>query len=101
MKISSPLLSSDGHLLSDGASIILRWREHFNTLLSRLLVDPPLSLISEASEAAVDFSMPIDLPSVTETYKAILRQRPGKPVASAVYIQTMSAMLIEKKPCTT
>jgi len=61
MKISSPLLSADGNnLLSDGASIVTRWREYFSTLLNRPQVDPPPSLIQAASEAMVDASIPID-----------------------------------------
>ena len=79
MKIPSPLLSADANnLLSDGASIVTRWREYFNTLLNRPLVDPPPSLIQAASEATVDPSISIDPPSLSETYKAVLKINAGK-----------------------
>jgi len=78
MKIPSPLLSADGNnLLSDGASIVARWREYFSTLLNRPLVDPPPSLIQAASEATVGLSIPI-APSISETYKAIRKIKAGK-----------------------
>ena len=49
-----------------------------STLLNRPPVDPPPSLIQAASEAMVDSSIPIDPPSISETYKAIRKIKAGK-----------------------
>jgi len=100
MKISSPLLSADGNnLLSDGASIVTRWQEYFSTLLNRPLVDPPPSLIQAASEAMVDSSIPIDTPSISETYKAIRKIKAGKASGICSIHPRSTFIMPVEKPC--
>ena len=51
---SAPLMSTDGSLLSDKASVMTRWQEHFSTLLNRPLHPPLVALLSEAAASTPD-----------------------------------------------
>jgi len=51
---SATLMSADGSLLSDKASVMTRSQEHFSTLLNRPLHPPLVALLSEAAASTPD-----------------------------------------------
>lgn len=76
-RVQSPLRSADGHaLLTDKASILNRWAEHFQTLFStdRTVQDAALLNIPQKP-----VQMELDeIPTLEETTKAIEPLKSGK-----------------------
>ncbi len=77
-RISAPILDTSGKLLSDQAAILVRWKEHFATLLNRPAPSPPASLEAAAAEAIVDESISTAPPTLQEVYEAIKKIKSGK-----------------------
>jgi len=64
---STPLTSMDGKLLSDKASVLSRWQEHFSNLLNRSLHTPAPTLCSEAAASTPDPLIDTFPPTLLET----------------------------------
>jgi len=68
--VSSPILASDGSLLSDRENKLKRWEEHFSQLLNRHPAPPSEELQQGAAVAAEDpwdktkIQTTVDLPPV-------------------------------------
>jgi len=75
---STPLMSMDGKLLSDKASVLTKWQEYFSTLLNKSLHTPPPSLCSEAAASTPDPLIDSFPPTLLETHKAANKIKAGK-----------------------
>ena len=84
--VSAPLMSADGTLLSDRASVMARWQDHFTTRLNRPLLSPPSTLLTEASASTPDPLIDTFPPTLIETHKAANKVKAGKaPGSCGVY----------------
>ena len=96
---SAPLMSADGSLLSDKASVMSRWQEHFSTLLNRPLHPPPVALLSEAAASTPDPLIDTCPPTLLETYEAANKVKAGKaPGSCGVYPEYICLLYTSPSP---
>jgi len=94
-------------MLTDKASVVARWQDHFTTLLSQPLLPPPLALLSEAAASKPDPLIDTFSPMLIETHKAANKTKAGKAsgsspscrcIITAFYPSSCTALIAEQSP---
>lgn len=77
-RVSAPIRSAGGEILSDEQSKLSRWNEYFSGLLNNPVLPVPDSLREAAANASQDPDIRVDPPSLHETQLAVAKLKNGK-----------------------
>jgi len=76
-------MSTDWSMLTDKASVVAKWQDHFTTLLSQPLLHPPSAILSEAAASTPDPLIDAFSHMLTQTHIAANKVKADKAPGSS------------------